>query len=185
MKLSFIYSPAYDNMLTSMALQEFSNAQIVEVKQYISDLEVFWENEEKRIIKEIEKVSGLNFQKKIDCYVIKNMQFTAFSMPLTIKMDPKFSRVRAVLIHELIHFLLSSHRSTKTLIHKLNARYPAKDHEFKSHLPVYLIQKKVLENLFGEESIKKDMKGQVDNDVQIEANKLYKNFNKNILRFFK
>jgi hypothetical protein len=84
MKLEFIYSRPYDEMLTLMSELEYDEFQEISLKKYIEDLKLFWGKEGNKIIKEIERVSGLKFKDGIECYVVKNMRYAAFSHPFTL-----------------------------------------------------------------------------------------------------
>ena len=186
-KVSFHYSAAYDHMLTMMMMQQFDESQVARVKKFTYELDAWWASEEGRVIKEIEKVSGLKFPKAVECYVVNQMLYTAISHPLTIKMDASFERLKLVLVHELIHVLLASHAECKEMVLNLNERYPDKDTYFKSHIPVFLVQAKVLENLYGKNAMKNYIAQDVlEEELPIvrEAERLGKQFDRNVVKFF-
>jgi len=74
----------------------------------------------------------------------------------------------------------------KQLIEKI---YPEESMEFKIHIPVLLITRKVVETIFGkelyEEIIKDEMKRDVLNSAWPEVNSIYDRFKKDIIKFLK
>ena len=188
MNVSFVYSEAYDHMLTLMSLQPYDISQEESLKKYLHELRQWWENEEKKIVKEIENVSGLRLPKEVECYVVSQMAYTAISHPMTIRMDRDFDKLRLILIHELIHITLASHMKSRDLVIKLNELYPHKDQYFRSHIPVFMIQKKVLDSLYGPNAMKRYIKEEVtEEEVPIlkEADRLGKKFRGNIIKHFR
>lgn len=192
MRINFFYSAPYDRMLTEMSGFDYSDNQSIEAKEYIIKIEKNWRKSEKRIINEIEKVSKLKFKDDATCFLVKNMHYNALSHPLTIKIHNDYDKFNDVLMHELIHVILVQNDKGKELLYDLNRLYPKKDKSFISHLPLLLIEKKVIENLFGSKYYNKILKE--DNEIEgmeevwEEANRLYnkfKNFNKGIVNFFK
>ncbi len=186
MKVEFRYSAAYDHVLTLMSLQPYEPSQVFQVKNYISDLEVFWLREEKKIMKEIERVSGLKLPGIAECYIVKHLGYSAISHPFTVRMNANLQLLRSIVVHELIHILLAAHGTSHHLIEALNKRYPTQDAYFKSHIPVFLIQRKVLDNLYGSQAMKSFIRSEVSEEelpILQEANRLYRNFDHHILRF--
>ncbi len=186
MKLEFIYSPIYDNLLTDMSKKEFSNNQIKEMEFYKEELELIWKKEENKIIKEIEKISKLKFKSNRKCFIVNNMKYTAISNPLTVKRE-HIERTKTILIHELVHILFEDNKDKiKKLIEK---SYPEESMDFKIHVPVLLITRKVVEKLYGEKEfniiLEKEMHIDILNSVWPEVNKIYSKFNSNIVLFLK
>lgn len=188
MKVSFVYSEAYDHMLTLMSLQPYLESQEHDLKKYLHELREWWSRDEKKIVSEIEHVTNLKIPKNTECYVVSNMAYTAISHPLTIKKDLDFDRLRLVLIHELIHVTLASHTKCRDLVVALNEWYPDHDQYFKSHIPVFMVQKRVLNNLYGPNAMKEYVKAEVtEEEVPIlkEADRLSKKFTRDIVKFFR
>jgi len=128
MKLNFIYSPIYDNLLTDMSRKEFSNEQTKEMEFYKEEFEAIWEKDEEKVMKEIEKVANLKFNGNRNCFIVRNMKYAAISRPLTIKRVDHLDRAKTILIHELIHNLLEDNKNlVKSLIEKI---YPLESTEF-------------------------------------------------------
>ncbi|MBS3168123.1 hypothetical protein J4216_03305 [Candidatus Woesearchaeota archaeon] len=186
MKIEFIYSPIYDNLLTDMSKKEFNEAQLKEMEFYKEELEAIWKKEESKIIKEIEKISNLKFKINRQCFIVNSMRYTAISNPLTIKKE-HIERAKTILIHELIHILFEDNKvKLKELIEKT---YPEEAVEFKIHVPVLLITRKVIENLYGQKEFKivleKEMHIDLLNSVWPEVNTIYPKFKNDIIKFLK
>ncbi|MBS3152391.1 hypothetical protein J4230_03195 [Candidatus Woesearchaeota archaeon] len=187
MKLQFIYSPIYDNLLTDMSRKEFSTEQMKEMEFYKEELEATWKRKEKKIINVIEKTAKLKFKGNKTCFLVNNMKYKAISNPLTLKKEPHLERAKTIIIHELVHILLEDNKEKiKQLIEKI---YPEESMEFKIHIPVLLITRKVVETIFGkelyEEIIKDEMKRDVLNSAWPEVNSIYDRFKKDIIKFLK
>ncbi len=187
MKINFIHSEIYDEMLTVMYRKEFNELEYSQTLDYKNKIASFWEKDELKIIKEIEKVSKLKFKSNKDCFVVSHMKYTAISNPLTIRRDNNLQMVRATLIHELIH-LLFSENSDK--VYKLiNKTYKSESRDFKIHVPVLLIARKVLENLYGkneyEKVLHRDSRLENLREVWPTANSIYYKFNNDIVKFLK
>lgn len=188
MKINFVYSQVYDNLLTEMSRKKFTLDQIKEMHFYKEELEAVWKKEEKRIIKEIEKVSKLKFSKKnIECFVVYHMKFAAISEPLTLKKESHLIRAKTILIHELAHILLQDNKEKiEKLIEKI---YPDEDFEFRMHVPILLITRKVIEKIYGEGTFKEvledEMKRFVLNSAWPTVNSIYPKFKDNIIKFLK
>ncbi len=187
MKLKFRYSVPYDRMLTLMMGMEYSDEQERMVKKYIKDISVKWDIIGKKTITEIEKVSGLKFKGNMDCFVVNKMYYIAISHPFTIEYGLKFGDLKSIIIHELIHIILV--QNGDKILDYLNSLYVNKDADFRLHLPVLLIERKVDENLFGKEYFKKiskkERKFEDLKPVWKEVDKLYPKFNRGIIDFLK
>jgi len=187
MKLKFIYSPIYDNLLTDMSKKIFSVEQIKEMEYYKEELEAFWKKDENKIIKEIEKVSKLKFKSDKECFLVNTMKYTAVSNPLTLKKHQHLDRAKTILIHELIHILMEDNKDK--VIKLIEKTYPEESFEFKIHVPVLLITKKVVENIYDDtlfqEILKDELKRDVLNEAWPEVNRIYPKFKSDIVKFLK
>lgn len=184
-KLIFEYSEPLDEMLTEMSLQPFTEKQEKELINYKNKLEKEWQKIESEVINLIESFSKLKFKTDIHCYPIKNMSFKAISSPLIIKQEENIIHAKIILIHELIHRLFTQNKNQ--IVPFIAAIYPKKDEEFKIHIPVLTLQKKIMEELFKESDIKEFIKSHDDGleDVWKEVNKHYHKFKGNIIKFLK
>ena len=187
MKINFIYSTIYDNLLTEMSKKEFSEEQMKEMGFYKEELEASWKKEERKIIKEIEKTSNLKFSGNKTCFLVYNMRYSAISNPLTLKREPHLERAKTVLIHELIHTLMDDNK--EKLAKLIDKTYPEENVEFKIHVPVLLITRKVIEKIYGEailnEVLKDEERMPVLKSVWPEVNSIYPKFKKDIVKFLK
>jgi len=180
------YSSVYDELLTVMKKKKYSNKQYLEMERFAAGIENLWKKEGNFIRREIEKVSGLKFRKKVRCFVVKNMDFNAISYPLTIKYNKNMEVIKSNLIHELIHILL---RDNQKILKYVKEKFNYDDSDFKVHFPVLLIQRKVTENLYGKKFFERVLKF----ESKIEGlgyewkkvNKYYSKFDKNVVKFLK
>ena len=189
MKLNFTYSEVYDEILSAMSEESYNENQALELKQEIQKLNDFWNKKGSKFISTIENSSKLKFSKDIDCYIVKNLPYIAFSNPLTVKADKNINRTNITLVHELIHDLFVQNQEQFWI---LEEKFPNESHDFKVHLPVLLVQRRVLEALYGkkytEKVIKNEMKIEDLNLVWPIANNHYKKFKtykKGIINFIK
>lgn len=187
MKLNFIYSTIYDNLLSDMSRKEFTEDQMKEMEFYKLELEASWEKDGRKIIREIEKVSRLKFKENKTCFLVKNMKYAAISNPLTLKRQQHIQRAKTILIHELTHVLLEDNR--EKILKIIQKTYPGESFEFKLHIPVLLITRKVIEEIYGStilrEVLEDEMKRYILNTAWPEANKLYPKFRGDIAKFIK
>ena len=183
MKLKFVYSHVLDQLFTDMSLQKYNYNQLTEVSKFIENLNLEWKKYGGKIIKEIEKISGLKFKyDKLHCFVVKNMFYDAISYPFIIKIS-KNKYILDILIHELIHVIL---KDDKKLITVLNKFVLVEDS--KVHLPVLLIQNKVTENIFDKKRFDKFLDGEASNslcELWGQIKKDYSDFDKDILGYLK
>jgi len=182
MKIHFKYSSVFDELLSEMSLSPYTSKQKNFMLDYVDKLNKDWGKDESKIMKEIEKVSGMKFKyEKIPCFVVKNMGFEAISYPLTIKaLDIK--KTKQVLIHELIHVILKDDKKLLSLLGKIKA-----DEEEKVHLPVLLVQRKVTENLYGKKAFDEFLNYEFNDDLEdsLELIKKFNDFEKNVLKYLK
>ena len=165
MKLNFKYAKIYDEMLALSLRKKFTKEHIFKGEFKEAELQTEWDKQEKKIVKEIQKISGLKFKNNYTCYIVNHCKFIAISEPLTLRItkeDPL-----PVLIHELCHILLEEHNGTITRL--LEKKYPTLRHEVKIHIPVLLITKKVLETIKGKEYLKKEIKKELELEILDET----------------
>lgn len=184
MKVNFEYSQIYDELLTHMSRNNYDNKQYLDMLKNTLEFEKNWRKNELKIFKEIEKVSGLKFNKEIKCFVVKHLGFRAISQPLTIKFTKDFKYLTAVLIHELIHILLNNNEMVLNLVKK---RFNHAENDFKIHFPVLLIERKIIENLFGNKFFNNVLlKDEHNQELAYEwerINEVYDKFDKGIIKF--
>ena len=182
--IDFVYSPVYDELFTVMKKKRFSGEQFIDMEKFWDSLESFWEKEGNKIKKEIEKVSGLKFNGKIECFLVRDMNFNAISFPFTLKYNKNMEVIKGILIHELIHILL---KDDKKLLELVKKKFDYEDYDFKVHFPVLLVQRKVIENIYGREYFEKVLQNEnyID-ELGYEwerVNQYYPKFEKGIVGF--
>ena len=186
MKVNFEYSEVYDELFTYMSRNEYNNKQYLEMLAFTSKFEKHWNKNEDKIINQIEKISGLKFKKDIKCFIVKHLGFRAISNPLTIKFIKDFKYLTAVLIHELIHVLLNHNKKVCDLVKK---KFDYSTNDYKIHFPVLLIERKVIENLFGNDYFNNVLiKDDYNQELAYEwkkVNEVYNKFDKDIIKFLK
>jgi hypothetical protein len=184
MKINFNYSNIYDELLTHMSRNNYDNKQYLEMEAKTLEFSKYFKENENKIIKEIENISGLKFNSNVNCFVVKHLGFRAISNPLTIKFTKDFKYLTAVLAHELIHILLNDNEKVLNLVRK---KFNYSFNDFKIHFPVLLIERKVIENLFGNGFFKNVLiKDDHNQELAFEwekVNKVYDKFDKNIIKF--
>jgi len=184
MKLNFQYSQVYDELLTYMSRNNFENKQILELETFTIQLSNYFKDKQSKIVKEIERVSGLKFSSNVNCFIVKHLGYRAISDPFTVKVNKNFNYLTGVLIHELIHILL---KNNQTILKLVNNKFKHEENDFKIHFPVLLIERKVIENLYGERFFSNIGKKDDHNpDLAFEwseVNKVYDKFNNNIIKF--
>lgn len=185
MRINFEYSEPLDTMLAEMTLQSFTSAQFIEMTEYKKTLENNWKRIEPKAVKTIESFSGLKFKKDVECFPVKSMEFRAISSPFIIRKEKNLKVTEVIIIHELIHILLTQNK--EKVVNYITAIYPNKEHDFKIHVAVLAIQKKVMENLFERDFIKKFIKEDEDSlkDAWKEVIKHSHHYKKNIINFLK
>ncbi len=185
MKINFEYSEPLDIMLTEMALQSYTPKQIVEMTEYKKIIETHWKKQESKTTKLIESLSGLKFERDVECFPVKNMEFRAISSPFIIRKEKDLKMAEIIIIHELIHIILTQNKDK--VVNYITAIYPNKRHDFKIHVAVLAIQKQVMEKLFEKEFIKNFIKEDEDSlkDAWTEVIKHSHRYKNNIISFLK
>ena len=180
MNIHFKYSTVFDELLSEMSLIPYTSKQKDFMINYVSKLSKDWGKDESKIMKEIEKVSGLKFKyDKIPCFVVKNMGFEAISYPLTVKaLDIK--KVKQILIHELVHVILKDDTKLLNLLKKIKL-----NEEDKVHLPVLLVQRKVVENIYGRKAFNEFLDYEFNEDIDLDLIKKFDGFEKDVFSYLK
>lgn len=188
MKLYFDYSVPYDRMLTVMSMSEYSEGQKERVKEYMFKLEDYWRKDERKILNSIEKTAKLKFKKDAVCYIVENMSDYAISHPFTMKIEKNLERAKIVLMHELIHILFVQNKQSGKLLDYLAERYPEQNMYFKVHLPLFLVQRRVIEKIYGMAYFNKVLRTELkleEGYIWKTANEIYPKFKNGIINFFK
>ncbi|MFA7170532.1 MAG: hypothetical protein WC180_00920 [Candidatus Paceibacterota bacterium] len=127
----------------------------------IKKIEKAWEKDGEKILREIEKSSGLKWQeKKIQCFVVGRS--IAFSYPLTIMVydDYPIDYVVDVLTHELIHQIFIQNGKQGELYKAWTyfyRKYKAEEESTIIHIPVHAIHYQVFMKLFDENRLRREI----------------------------
>jgi len=123
-------------------------------------LEKAWQKDGDRILREMEKATGLRWQeKKIQCFVVGRM--VPFSFPLTIMVEEgPIERTVDILTHELIHQLFVQNdkggEAYGAWAH-IHRKYKKEPFNTRIHIPVHAVHHRVLGKLFGEKRLEREM----------------------------
>lgn len=168
-------------MMLNEIAGNFDESSIKKSHDFLNSTKLFWSLNGNKIVKEIEKVSRLRFKKNIDCFVVSSMPYESISHPFTIKAEKNKDKLLAIFVHELTHVLMS--QNFKDVHHLLS--FMDKDHNYRVHFPVLLIERRVLERLNKDYKKQKRIEGL--DYVWKDVNKVYPVFcnSKGIVNFLK
>jgi hypothetical protein len=130
------------------------------ILNYIKKIEKLWKKEEKKVLKEISKVSHLKWsQKSFECFVVGRCR--PFAYPLTLPIyEGKSDYFIDVLTHELIHQLFIPETNKKKLKKAwsyFNRKYKAESRETRIHILVYAIHSHIYMKFYGIKRLKKNI----------------------------
>ncbi len=164
-KIRFRYSSIYDSTYRNSKfikklLKERNESYPSQKKilKYISQIKPIWEKQEKKIFKELSKITGLKWkEKEIICYVIGFGR--GLSDPLTMKLYKNKNDFIDTLTHELIHQIQFQNEKKWPKWRKhLSKKYKKESRSTKSHISVHAINKKIYLRLFNKNRLKRDIK---------------------------
>lgn len=127
----------------------------------IRRLEKTWNKDGSRILREIEKVSGLYWKdKKIQCFVVGRA--VPFSYPLTMSVDDRYpiDYMADILTHELIHQIFIQNDKGDGMYDAWKyfyAHYKKEAENTIIHIPVHAIHWRVMMRLFDEKRLKREI----------------------------
>ncbi len=141
MNVPVVYSSAYDKMLCSLM------GETVVSKLPVASFAAVWKKRSVKIIAALEKYSGLQFRFDVPCFLVSHLPELAISSPLTLRYQKDHDRLLYILVHELAHELLAQNKEKVALF--VDTMFATHDLEFRHHIPVLLLQKKVVTSVFG------------------------------------
>ncbi|MCD6177791.1 hypothetical protein J7K03_00815 [bacterium] len=158
----FKYSLVYDEVLRFLKKKKkkkkISRREIV---AYIKKINKAWKVYERKVFKEIASVLQLKWEEKfIPCYIVTETKL-CFSDPLTIFKHKKQDLFIDILVHELIHRILSSlgnFQRCKKAWEYIEKRYKKKSKKTKNHIIVHAVHKHIYLGLFDEKRLRRDVK---------------------------
>ena len=159
-KVIFRYSWIYNEFFKSLEKKKkYPSAK--KILNYIKKLEKLWRKDEKKVLKEISKITGLEWkEKQIICYVVGRGKLS-FSDPITLLMYRKLDFSIDVLVHELIHRIFAVRENflrSKKAWRYFHNKYKKETKNTRAHIVIYAIHNHIYLKLFNEERLKRDIK---------------------------
>jgi len=158
-KYSHIYSQNWQSwfQLYGKSDRKFSHDDI---QNYIEKIEKEWREQEKIILRELEKTAKLKWkEREIICYVVGDCR--PFSDPLTLPVYDDTSLFIDVLIHELIHRLFSQENNYEEAEKSWNYfhnRYKNESFLTRIHIPINAILEHIYRKILDTERLERDIK---------------------------
>lgn len=130
-----------------------------EVLKYIKNVEKIWRKNEKKILSELSRITGLKWKEDfIYCYVVGSCR--PFSDPLTMPMYNDKNYFIDTLIHELIHQLFTQEgniKQTSKAWKYVERKYRSETGKTRTHIPLQAILSYIYITFFDEKRLKKDI----------------------------
>lgn len=160
-KIVFRYSGIYDKFLRTRKKKQKDYPSRRKILNYIKKVEKIWRKDERKILREISKITRLEWKEKfIPCYIITEGDFS-LSYPMTIVMYKKPDFFIDVLVHELIHRIgvpeENSQRFKKSWEY-INRKYKNETFKTKIHIRIHAIHNHIYLKFYNEERLKRDIK---------------------------
>ncbi|MGV8150320.1 MAG: hypothetical protein ACP5NV_01190 [Candidatus Woesearchaeota archaeon] len=167
-KITFVYSAVYDRRCRS-AFEKGNPKELYpeedEIMQYIKNAEKKWRTIEKRILKGISNSCKLLWKENIKCYVVGKIR--PFSDPLSICIYDDINIFIDVLVHELIHQILTqNYLQKKKYLDVFTKRYAKESLVTRNHILVHAIHKKIYMKYFNEKRLLDDIGRCIDHDYK-------------------
>ncbi|MFA4952956.1 MAG: hypothetical protein WC584_01930 [Candidatus Pacearchaeota archaeon] len=163
LKIIFKYSWIYDNIWKDYLVLKKGKSKIEFLSQkkianYTKIISKLWEKEGEKILKEISNSSKLKWRRKqIICYIIGAGR--SISDPLTIKVFKNKNDFIDLLIHELIHQILTQNKNqVSKYIKYLRRKYNDKSLTTQNHIILFAIYKKIMLKLFNKKRLNREFK---------------------------
>jgi hypothetical protein len=141
---------------TKKILDEYpSNKKII---NFINKIRPLWEKDEKRILKEISKITGLKWKHKVvRVYLVGNCM--PYSDPLTMYPYKNKTVFMDVLTHELIHQIQSQNSEIfQKWVKYMKIKYKGEILKTKSHIFLHAVHKELYLNLFNKKRLEMNLK---------------------------
>jgi len=159
-KVIFRYSWIYDQRWKKWMEEVSKYPSTEEVLNYIKEVEKLWRKNERKIFKELSRVTGLRWKSKIIyCYVVGKCK--PFSDPLTMPVYKEKDYFIDVLVHELIHRLLSEEgnkEKTRKVLSYIKRKYKNESEKTKLHVLIHAIHWHIYLKFFDEKRLKRNIK---------------------------
>ena len=189
-KYSWIYDESYRN---SPKIKEFLKEKgekypsKKKIESYIKKIEPLWKKQEKRILTELSKISGLEWKvKEITCYIIGSGR--PFSDPLTMRIYNNHNSFIDTLTHELIHQIFTQKGNldkAKKTWNYLFKKYKKESIKTKNHIALHAVHVELINRLYGDDNIEKRLQIPFHNDYRRSWEIVQKEGYQNIINEFK
>jgi len=158
-KIVFRHSHAYDQVYRDISRVK-DYPQEHEIVDCIRAVQKIWSRINKNILKEIEKITKLEFKEdKIVCYVVGKA--IPFSDPLTIPIyKEEHNYFIDTLIHELIHILFTQEGNLIKAGHAwkyIFKKYENETFNTKIHIPLHAVHTHIYNKFFSKERLEHDI----------------------------
>ena len=182
MQVNFDYSGVYDEMLCSLMEAEPRKS----ISKDVAAFEKFWKKYEVKIFSAIVKHGGLAYSNDVACYIVSHLPELALSRPLTLRYIRDHKRLAYVLIHEILHELFSQNKGQVVLY--IDTMFAKMDLSFRHHVPVLMLQQKVVTAVFGKRFFLAQRKADFDLPIGLvwhTVEPLMPHFRSTLLEFLK
>lgn len=162
-KIIFRYSKIYDEFLGK---EKPPKKEIKKVFDFMEKLEKLWKKDEKKVTREISKITNLDWkEKEIYCYVVRKGDFS-LSDPLTLVIYNKKGRFKKVdflidfLVHELIHQIFVSRKNFQKSKEAWKYIYEIdknKSEKTKIHILIHAIHNYIYLKFYNKKRLKRDI----------------------------
>ena len=156
-KYSWIYDQTWKEGWLMKKVKNYPSER--KILNYIKKVEKLWRKDEKKVLKELSKVSHLKWKaKSIDCYIVGRCR--SFSWPLTVRIfDKDLDHFIDVLIHELIHNLfIQNFKELSNIRQYLGSKYKKETKTTNVHIIVHAFHSHIYLKFYNEKRLKKDIK---------------------------
>ena len=158
-RIVFRHSHAYDQVFDDISrVKDYPKER--EIVDYIYKVQRIWDKIGKKILKELEEVTKLEFKDdKIICYVVGNA--IPFHDPLTIPIYKKeYNYFIDTLIHEIIHILFTQEGNLKRAKKSwkyIFTKYKNETFDTKIHIPLHAVHTYIYNKFFSMERLEHDI----------------------------
>jgi hypothetical protein len=160
-RYSWIYDQNWREWIKIYKIKTGKYPSTNQILNYIKKIEKLWRKDEKKILEELSKISGLTWKSEvICCYVVGRC--IPFSDPLTLPVYNKYPDYFIdVLVHELIHQLFTQNGNierSRNAWNYINRKYRKESRTTRIHIPLHAIHSHIYLNFFGEKRLNRDVK---------------------------
>ncbi len=165
-KVIFKYSQIYDDFLKSMRKDKNEKyPSRKDILDFRKRFEGAWIKEEKRVLKEISKITGLEWEEKfIYCYLVAEGDFSLSDpMTLVIYREGAFKDLEFLidnLVHETIHRIFSEKENLKACQKSwewVNNNYKGETRKTKIHILVHAVHNHIYLEIYNKKRLNRDI----------------------------